>query len=59
VRNVLVGLFLGLFFGDFWRGDVGVGGCEGCTESMMGLLLRGGGGWLVEIVIVGDLMGWD
>jgi len=25
----------------------------------MGLLLRGGGGWLVEIVIVGDLMGWD
>jgi len=52
-------LFLGLFFGDFWRGDVGVGGCEGCTESMMGLLLRGGGGWLVEIVIVGDLMGWD
>jgi hypothetical protein len=31
----------GVIFGDFWRGDVGVGGCEGCTLGMMCLLLEG------------------
>jgi hypothetical protein len=28
------------FGGYFWRGDVGVRGCEGWTVGMMGLLLE-------------------